>query len=49
MKLTPEIWLKKMESQGKADEIFIILNGKGFTPRELAKKELLWLQVVKSV
>jgi len=43
MKLAPEIWLKKMENQRNADEIFIMTNGEGFTPRENAKRELLWL------
>jgi len=49
MTLTPEIWLEKMEKEGRADETFIIIRGKEFTPRQIAKKELLWMQVVKSV
>lgn len=49
MKLTPEIWLEKMEKEGRAGEVFIIIHGKEFTPREIAKNELLWIQVVKSV
>ncbi len=42
-------WLSKMESEGRADETLIIINGKRFTPRKIAKKELLWIQVVKSI
>ena len=42
-------WLAKMEREGRADETILIINGKHFTPREIAKKELLWMQVVKSI
>ena len=49
MKLTPQIWLEKFEKEGRADEVFIIIHGKEFTPREIAKNDLLWMQVVKSV
>jgi len=49
MNLTPEKWLEKMEKEGKADEIFLIIGGKEFTPREIAKNELLFMQMVKSV
>ena len=42
-------WLIKMEKKGIANKIFMIINGKGFTPEEIAKNELLWLQVVKSI
>ena len=49
MKLTPEKWLEKMKKEGRADKVFIIIHGKEFTPSEIAKNELLWIQVVKSV
>jgi hypothetical protein len=50
MKLTPEIWLKKMEEKGTADEVFLILNGKEYTPRQIASMDyIFWKQVVKSV
>jgi len=49
MKLTPETWLEKMEKEGRADDVFIIIHGKEFTPREIVKNKLLWIQVVKSV
>ena len=49
MELTPKKWLEKMEKEGRADEVFIIIHGKEFTPREIANNELLWIQVVKSV
>ena len=42
-------WLAKMEREGRADDTIIIINGKQFTPRDIAKKELLWMQVVKSI
>ena len=42
-------WLAKMEREGRADETIIIIYGKHFTPRELVEKELLWMQVVKSI
>jgi len=49
MKMNRTEWLAKMEKEGRADETFIIIHGKEFTPREIAKNELLWIQVVKSV
>ena len=49
MKLTPEKWLEKIENEGRADEVFLIIHGNQFTPREIAKNDLLWMQVVKSV
>ena len=32
-------WLIKMEKKGIANKIFMIINGKGFTPEEIAKNE----------
>jgi hypothetical protein len=50
MKLTPEIWLEEMESEGKADEVFLIIHGKEYTPRQIASMDyIFWKQVVKSV
>ena len=50
MKLTPEIWLEKFESEGRADEVFLIIHGKEYTPRQIASMDYrFWLQVVKSV
>jgi len=49
MEFSRQKWLAKLNKEGKADEILIIINGKSFTPREIAKKELLWIQVVKSI
>jgi len=49
MRLTPQIWLEKFEKEGRADEVFILIHGKEFTPREIAQNDLLWMQVVKSV
>ena len=49
MKLTPEKWLEQIEKEGRADDVFLIIHGKQFTPREIAKNDLLWMQVVKSV
>lgn len=49
MKMNRENWLSKMEKEGRSDETFIIINGKEFTPKEIAENELLWIQVVKSV
>ena len=42
-------WLAKMEREGRADKTLVIINGKHFTPREIAKNELFWMQVVKSL
>ena len=49
MRLTPQTWLEKFEKKGRADEVFLIINGKEFTPREIAQNDILWIQVVKSV
>lgn len=50
MKLTPENWLKKFEKAGKADEVFLIIRGKEYTPRQIASMGyIFWKQVVKSV
>ena len=50
MKLTPEIWLEKFEKEGRADEVFFILHGKEYTPRQIASMGyIFWMQVVKSV
>ena len=42
-------WLDKMIKDGKADETFPILWGKKYSPRDIAKNELFWMQVVKSI
>jgi len=42
-------WLAKMERDGRADETLVVINGKRFTTREIAKNELLWINVVKSI
>jgi len=50
MKLTPEIWLEKFEKEGKADEVFLIIGQKEYTPRQLASMDyVFWKHVVKSV
>ena len=50
MELTPEKWLEKFEKAGKADEIFLIIREKEYTPRQIASMDyLFWKQVVKSV
>ena len=49
MKLNRKIWLEKMEEKGIADDVFFILYGKKYTPRDIVKNKLFWLQVVKSV
>ena len=50
MKLTPELWLEKFEIEGRADEVFFILHGKEYTPRQIASMDyIFWKQVVKSV
>ena len=50
IKLTPEIWLEKFEKDGIADEVFFILHGKEYTPRQIASMGyIFWMQVVKSV
>ena len=50
MKLTPEIWLEKMEREGSADGVFLIIRGKEYTPRQIASMDyIFWKQVVKSV
>jgi len=50
VELTPEIWLDKMEKEGRADEVFLIIHGKEYTPRQIASMDyIFWKQVVKSV
>ena len=50
MELTPEIWLEKMEKEERADEVFLIIHGNEYTPRQIASMDYrFWLQVVKSV
>ena len=50
MKLTPEKWLEKFEKEGRADEVFLIIRGKEYTPRQIASMDyIFWKQVVKSV
>ena len=50
MNLTPEKWLENFEIEGKADEVFLILREKEYTPREIASMDyVFWKQVVKSV
>ena len=50
MKLTPELWLEKFEKEGKVDEVFLIIRGKEYTPRQIASMDyIFWKQVVKSV
>ena len=50
MEMTPELWLEKSEKEGKADEVFLIIRGKEYTPRQIASMDyIFWKQVVKSV
>ena len=50
MKLTPEKWLEKFEKEGKADEVFLIIGEKEYTPRQIASMDyVFWKHVVKSV
>ena len=50
MKLTPEKWLEKFEKEGKAGEVFIIIRGKEYTPRQIASMDyIFWKQAVKPV
>ena len=42
-------WLDKKMKEGKADETFLIIRSKKYTPRDITKNELFWMQVVKSV
>ena len=50
MELTPKIWLENMEKEGRADEVFLIIHGKEYTPRQIASMDYrFWKQVVKSV
>jgi len=50
MKLTPEIWLEKFEKEGRADEVFFILHGIEYTPRQIASMDyIFWKQVAKSI
>ncbi len=50
MNLTSEKWLEKFEKEGKADEVFLIIGQKEYTPRQLASMDyVFWKHVVKSV
>ena len=50
MELTPEKWLEKFEKEGGADEVFLIIHGKEYTPRQIACMDyIFWKLVVKSV
>ena len=50
MKMNRSEWLAKIEKEGKADEVYLILNGKKYTPRQIASMDyIFWKQVVKSV
>lgn len=50
MKLTPEKWLEKFKKAGNENEVFFIICGKEYTPRQIASMNyILWKQVVKSV
>ena len=50
MKLTPEEWLNQFEKEGTADEVFLIIRDKQYTPREIASMDyVFWKQVVKSI
>ena len=50
IKLTPEKWLEKFEQEGKADEVFLIIHGREYTPRQITSMDyIFWKQVVKSV
>jgi len=50
MDLTPEKWLEKFENEGKADEVFLKIFEKEYTPRQIASMDyVFWKQVVKSV
>ena len=50
MNLTPEKWLEKFEEEKKADEVFLIIGEKEYTPREIASMDyVFWKQVAKSV
>ena len=50
MDLTPEKWLEKFENERKADEVFLIIRDKEYTPRQIASMDYaFWKQVVKSV
>ena len=48
--ITPKKWLEKFEKKGTADEVFLIIRGKEYTPRQIASMDyVFWKQVVKSV
>ena len=50
MELTPEKWLARFEIEGNADEVFLIINEKEYTPRQIASMDyVFWKQIVKSV
>jgi hypothetical protein len=39
-----------MEKEGRADEVFLIIGGKKYTPRQIAAMDyVFWKHVVKSV
>jgi len=42
MNLTPEKWLEKFGNKGKADEVFLIIRGKEYTPRQIASMDYLF-------
>jgi len=50
MKLTPEEWLERFVTNGTADDVFLIIRDKEYTPREIASMDyVFWKQVVKSM
>ena len=50
MKLTQEEWLKQFEIKGNADETFLVMSGKEYTPRELAGMDyVFWKHIVKNI
>jgi hypothetical protein len=50
MELTPNKWLEKFEEEGTADETFLIIRDKEYTPRDIAAMDyVFWKQVVKSL
>jgi hypothetical protein len=50
MNLTHEEWLEKFENEEKADQVFLIIPNKKYTPKQIASMDYLFCkQVVKSV
>ena len=50
MELTQMKWLEKFEEEGTADDTFLLIRDKQYTPRELASMDyVFWKQVVKSI